>query len=487
MNKTTPWLLITELDDQNQLFSGILNTSYKVYTFSCSCGHVESITLANDDKNFHYVCLECGNSVFYDANAAKRNIEFFISFQEGLNLQYDYSLFKFEYKIEARLATNIPENIDFVRKKVNLKPKILNSVKLNFNGLLEDNALYLFSSEKIYKKLEGMINDYLNENASSLNIPNQTNEKLNIKKASFFFRHKNLKEFEFYNWIDLQYLPNDRDLNIDKAFEIIINNRKEKSLKKAVFNNYKIQMEDNQQYAPYLAMLFIKKIKDINILVRFLKLSLHKYNILKYNVALLLDFLLVAYTDKQIFHLFHQLESDDEYNVRVFNDLLRQLSDLSHINQFYNEQKKPKCNLYDLHDSISEYARREKEKEIIGKTIDTSKHNLKSCVKIDNYSVALPKTGDELYEWAGQLQNCMASYFKAITNNETSIYCFLKNENIDFAVEISNKHVLQASGIANARLNPNQKKVLTKWLKRFFGPESVSLYKNPIPIEVVCD
>ena len=487
MNNTTPWLLKTELDEQNQLFSGIVNTSYKVYTFSCSCGHVEPITLANDDENFHYVCPQCGNCVFYDADAAKRNIEFFISSQEGFNLQYHYSLFEFEDKIEACLTTSIPESIDFVRKKVNLKPKTLSSLQLNFDGALEDSSLYQFSSNKIYKKLESMINECLNKNASSLDIPHHPNEKLDIKKAAFFFRHKNLKEFEFYNWIDLQYFPGDRDLNIDKAFEIIINNRKEKSLKKAVFNNYKIQMEDNQQYAPYLAILFIKKIKDINILVRFLKLSLHKYNILKYNVALLLDLLLVTYTDKQIFYLFHQLESDDEYNVRVFNDLLRQLSDLSHVNQFYNEQKKPKCNLYDLHDSISEYARREKEKEVIGKTIDTSKHNLKPCVTIDNYSVSLPKTGDELYDWAGQLQNCMASYFEAIKMNETSIYCFFKNDSIDFAVEMKNKHVAQANGIANARLNPDQKKVLTKWLKRFFGPEAVSLYENPIPIEVVYD
>ena len=54
MNNTTLWPLKTELDEHNQLFSGIL----KVCTFSYSYGYAKPVTLANDDENenFHYVC-----------------------------------------------------------------------------------------------------------------------------------------------------------------------------------------------------------------------------------------------------------------------------------------------------------------------------------------------------------------------------------------------------------------------------------------------
>ena len=71
----------------------------------------------------------------------------------------------------------------------------------------------------------------------------------------------------------------------------------------------------------------------------------------------------------------------------------------------------------------------------------------------------------------------MASYFKSILNKDTIIYCFFKNNNIEFAVEIIAKKIIQASAIDNMPLDDEQRDVAKKWLKRYFNPGAPSANK----------
>jgi hypothetical protein len=150
---------------------------------------------------------------------------------------------------------------------------------------------------------------------------------------------------------------------------------------------------------------------------------------------------------------------------------MREIRNIENINQFYNDYEKPRCKLAELHDTIIDYGIQEQEREIMSKSLDITLHNQKPCVSIDKYKVKFPKNGKELYKWSRELKNCMSSYFFEIENGNTSIYGFFKKESLEFAVEIQQKRIIQASGKYNHRLDEQEEKVLTKWFSRFFNED----------------
>ena len=501
-----PWKLVTKLDKEKHLFSDIVKTKYTVNAFICNCGHTEFI-VANASQTIDYACQMCGNHEFYDANLAIKNLDYFLYLNSYVDLDYEYKTNIKQDMIISSFVAYIPQSIDYLNKKVHFKSKSAYDFKLHYSGkiekkehvstteLSEADALdyeayfevpYYYKkladttklSETILKNLKNNLIKCINTNYKQLDIPKSEKIKLDIGKAPFFFQHKYLKDFEFYYWLNLQYIPDDADLHIDSAFKIILNNRNEKSVKKALFNNYNYQLEKHGYYATYLFMQFIKKIEDANILTKLLRLDIYHLNIEKYYIGLFLDFLLLRYTQKQIYSLFVELANSNNDKVNLFNDLLGQLSEFTSIEEFNKEAGKIKCNIIDLHDSItSYYYDKEQKNYMTGKPIDVLEDDLKPCGQIENYEVRVPKSGDELYHWAGKLQNCMASYFKYILNKDTIIYCFFKNNNIEFAVEIIAKKIIQASAIDNMPLDDEQRDVAKKWLKRYFNPGATSANK----------
>lgn len=465
------WRYTTDLENERHLFTNNIDNNYEVNTFICSCGHEEMIVSIKQSE-VEFLCPECANTKYYDANFAKRNFEYFLYLNKEVILPYSYKTIQTDANIEVRTQVNLPSHIDFVRKKIYFKLVSVSSISIDFNGKIKETTIKLNTDEKTYEIQDKMLNDYLNKNALSLKLPTHPILKLNTNKASFFFINKHLKEHEFYYWLDIQHISKKKDLTIESAFTTILQKREEKSLKKAVYRNYTRQMEEYMYYSPYLPMLFIKNIKDVNILVRLLNLDIYTLDISKYRIKELLKFLQKSYSEKQIFRLFCEL---DETSVQIFEDMLQEIEDLEDIDTFLKETKKPKCNLNGLHDSIVEYGRKQRLKKICGKEITNISKDFKQCVHIDNYEVKIPKSGDELYEWAGKLQNCMAAYFDAIADKRTKIYCFFKYESIEFAVEIMDKKLIQANGISNRRLTTEQDAVLTKWMGRFFTDIDKSL------------
>jgi len=84
------------------------------------------------------------------------------------------------------------------------------------------------------------------------------------------------------------------------------------------------------------------------------------------------------------------------------------------------------------------------------------------------YKVRVPQTGMELFKWAESLHNCMAGYFDAIDCNETIIYCFFKDDDLQFAVEVSDGYIIQSSGKYNRELLKEEEKILEKWFQMSF-------------------
>lgn len=479
-----PWKLTVEFDKEKHLFSGSIDTDYMISSYSCSCGHEECIVTCNRYNLDEYICPACNNEIFYDANKAWKCIEYFLKDNDKLKLDYKYEIFTYKNRIESLYITYIPASIDFLKNKINFKAKIINSLTLYYSGEIEDNRDNLDKLNiGIYGKIENMLNAHLAKNINHLNIPIPPSEKITYKKVSFFFKHRNLKDFEFYRWKNIELLTYDKYLTTDKVLKTITDSRKEKSFKKAVYKNYQKQVKSGSRISMVAIEEFSLKIKDPNMIVKFLRLDLHRF---EYGVKSILDFLLLKYSEKQIYIFFGSLNNNNE-NSYLYNDILRELMLIDgDKSQFFNECKKPKCDLRSLHDSLVDYNSKKREEKIVGMKLSLRKEDLKLCGMIDNYKVILPENGSSLYSWSKILHNCMASYYARIAKNETLIYCFFKKENIEFAVEIQNDNIIQATAIYNRQLNTEQYDILEKWYKIFFPQKKFEILYS-IPIEVVYD
>jgi len=111
------WKLTTDFDKQRHLFFDKIETGYIVETYICSCGHTDFITKCPEQK-LNYICKECKNTKFYDANSAWRNISHFLYQNLDLEFSYAYDIQIDNHAISSLYITRIPQDINFFSRKV---------------------------------------------------------------------------------------------------------------------------------------------------------------------------------------------------------------------------------------------------------------------------------------------------------------------------------------------------------------------------------
>ena len=428
-----PWKLITEFDQEKHLFSNIVDTNYFVNSFICSCGHVDILVRYIHEK-LDYTCPLCGNRTFHDANSAWRNIDYFLSYNKDIELSYSYDIVICKESIEARYITMIPKSIDFMRQKVLFSRKKLASLHITDKGNIEESFKIEVNGD-VSNKLKKILIIRLNKKSNHFNLPMSEHEPLDIDSAHFFLRNKHLKNFDFYRWMDIDSLPT-IEMTLEKALKIISNHRKEKSVRKTIYNNYCLQKRESDVIHTSLIEAFTKEIGDPNILVQLLQLNIYDSYFYKDDSIKFLQILKRRFAEKQILALFIELSKDNSLRI-YFKDMKRTITQIEDIDDFFKTNVKLKCTVLKLHNAATGYERNHLQKKLANKKIYNTKHKLKPCVQIDNYKIRLPQNGTELYDWANTLHNCMAGYYKMIANNETLIYGFFANDSIEFAVEIS--------------------------------------------------
>ena len=456
------WKLTKDFNEQSHLFHETIFTDYIIEAFYCSCGHSNCI-LKYKKQILEYMCDECGNNRFYNANDAWNNIEHFLSQNEELELSCEYDIYMDNTKLISSYITFIPNDIDFMKNKVVFSKKDIGSVTLTSDGDLTENYVLKLKTE-IFSTIKQRLVKHVNDNRS-FNIPDIGNRYLDLKMIIFFLSNKNLIEFDFYYWEDVHALVN-RDFDINGALMHISNYRKEKSIKKTLYQNYKKQMSENGRFYSAFIKVFTRSIQDSNVVVKLLNLNLdHMLNNSETeDVISLIVFLKKHYTEKQILKLFSELEYalDDS----LFIDMLRELSYADGV--IRNKFKKVACKLVNIHDEFVRCSKEERFRGMHEQKLQYSKNASESCVRVQDYEVRLPCTGQELYDWSESLDNCMAGYFDSINYGDTIIYGFFKDDTLAFAVEISDREIVQASGKRNRKLSIDEQTLLSKWFKTYY-------------------
>ena len=486
------WHLSSNINDLRNLFSQVI-LPYDVDTYVCSCGHIETIIKDQNSITDKYICSSCENENFYDANKYLNNYFWYDKIDELLNEEYIFSLepnttYDDKTKIlKSIIQINIPNSIDLASNKPLYKPKTLFEIQIdefgnikevlhaNFDldSLLTNNERngypYISEQELINRNpfLIGFKKKILktfiqNSNYFKSKILHKTSS---IEEFAYFVTNHQLLDIEFYKWKDIDLLPNDKKFTIIDGLDYVLNYRVEKTLKKLVFENYKLQLKEYKCYDFIYIHSIAKYIKDVNILNRMINIDLKSHIDMMNNSYYLIsyvEFLSSKFTDKQIENLFIS------YSKKELFWLIDSVSIFSEVIDYLDEFEVTKCKVENLHDDIIRFHQIILNKHLIDVKFDYEDKFLNACTNIEDYQIKLPFDGMELYTWSNKLQNCLSGYWKPILEKRTIVYGFFIDNEIKFAVEIKNNKIVQSKSKYNQDLQIRETSLVMGWFTEYF-------------------
>lgn len=493
MTTKIAWKLTQKLDSEYQLFQNKVKTDYLINTFLCSCGN-KHIVLSDNFSDITYQCIDCENEIFYDANLAIQSFRFFLHKNSSFEINIRYTISSTRNEVIVKNYTEIPNSINLISEEVSYKKVDVSSLKLDINGNSE------FTYEKEYVDKESYIYKYTNSYYYSSfldyeNIKELEKEKsklfLDFKKKiteyvikNTFFDIKRVKGFEELSFSQLElvlknknildrkicyfrgdnfYEYNERLFTFEEALAFVRNFRNEKSIKKAVYQNYLYQMESNKEFNFNIIDYITRVFEDVNLISKMIKLKLEEFNFNLNKIGLFTNLLKDYYTEIQIYNLFKSCVNKDL--IHMLHDTI-EMSYFTYPNNDNESFTKVKCNIRSIHDEITRCYNLLYNKDLKKKTFEYSESDLNKRCTIKDYEVILPKNGLQLLEIGNSMRNCISSYCEPIYKKRTIIYVFTKERKAEFAVELIDNKIAQASGFANRSLTEIEKKVLDIWKKR---------------------
>jgi hypothetical protein len=404
------------------------------------------------------------------------------------NLLEDNLKIRIEYEAEKNelcflLDFQIPNSIDFYSQKVEYYNKTIFSIWIDKLGGYSEKLMVEFDLESLlddyyfygtYPSQSEIINRhpllaFYKKQMLKLLIKHPFCNDLGLVKydcssiedISFFIAHPHLKGYGLIAWQELFLLPDDKPLTTKQAFDYLLNYRKEKSLQKAVFQDYKEQISTTKEYIFHYIYAVCKYISDVNIATRMVVLKFEEEflgNRSYMGTEKLFAYLAQTYTQKQIELLINDFSKN---NVYLFFDTLEMFSQFEDGMLQEIEKVKPKC--YEFHDAVVRYHRIAVAQKLLHTSFEYSIQQKRGCVKKEPYSVQLPQNGRELYEWSQTLQNCLSGYAKRIKNRDTTVYGFFKDDVLQIAVEINSNQIVQANSKYNQQPSSEDTELINAW------------------------
>lgn len=473
------WRLTVDLDDQKQLFYGKEKLGYKVDAYLCECGHLEVVIRKKNQKT-RYCCPECNNGYFYDANMAWMDLGIYLQKHQSLELPFRFQFFKDQDGMGISYVSSIPVAVDMVRHTLQFENIPVCSLYLTYGGKIrEENAEFCNwrVRNEMKRRLERLIGIY-----RCIDMPYENGKKTTLGRVSFFLQHTIFKSAEFYLWRDFEYVLGSvkEPLDIKSALMLCSHSRKEKSVKKAVYQFYHRHMEDHFLFEPFYIYVMTQRIQDPNLLVGFLDYELFEVLNLEWDREDLDAFILFLkqyYTEKQIFRLF-QLTSFSEKNIRIFYDTMNMYmtSELRIVRYF----EKTRCTIGAIHDMFvkCQYLNSYDEKYL--SFFQYTPQQLNRCVQVDSYRVALPDSNKTLFIWGNMMHNCIFGYEEEILQGKSEIYGFFTGAELRFVVEIQYSNIIEARSKYNEPLTKVEQKVLDNWFNKFFSQSASNMNMDTV-------
>lgn len=495
-----PWKIKCDFNTLPTLFHGE-TLPYKTIAHVCHCSHehlyLENNAYPNANK---YRCAECGNQDFFDANYFLKSSSWYEPIETLFPEEILYALEPIVFydttqvQLTFRVSIAIPYTINPIRNKIHYKDQLLFELSIDRQGVINQSIhvnfdLHTYSKNRynfeelseiemieycdLLKHYKTKILHCIQQNKMlySLEIPSACTS---LEHVAFFIKYPHLKSFEFIYWQMEDLLPNHTSLTVLDALNFI-NPRKEKSLKKALFQHYSTQRKQKKPFLCHYIYALLRYIKDPNIIVQIIDLSLdirdgmlssHKKQKLW---KLFFTFLTSHFDEKRIAHLLKQFSQEEDYWLIDTIELLNDISYFEkHENIHFQENNPLRANYKEVHDYVVHIHSFLYKKTLSHQTFTYTHKELAPCIQTEIYSVNVPYTRLELLEWGEKMHNCLAGYDRAILSKNKLIYGFFKEDELIFAIEMQEHKIVQAKSKYNTELLSVEKDFLNSWFEQFF-------------------
>ena len=259
------------------------------------------------------------------------------------------------------------------------------------------------------------------------------------------------------------HIYEDTDIIFSSKIVKIFNN-KSSEIQKAIYDNYIYQTKKSPYFFVQFVKIFLYTIRDDDILLKYLQLKLGNSDFADEDMKLiisLINFLKIYYSEDDILFIFKEIENINKVKV-FFINFLPCYESYEHI---VNNINIPiKCNLESIQCKIMEYAIENKRYPYY-QIFEYSKEVNKACIVVDNYTIKLPSSAIELYEWSKKLNNEIVGYYQMVENSNLHIYGFFKDNELVFIVKNGVLHNMEVSAICYNKLSASQNSIFKKWLQ----------------------
>ena len=384
------------------------------------------------------------------------------------------------------------------KKEVALQKRVVFKAYINKNGKLENGKIY---DSHYYSDLINKYNIPIDKAMDSLDLmvmevlysfimEHKTKEiswmqekdfdnvpvDKKLQQIHYFLNNLHLKESNFYYW-ELRLLHKYTKTYPSEIamLDFICNHRKEKSIKKALYNSYKNAIA-SKYYDPHSDYVFSRTISDVNLLVKLLnmdpeikqKIFTDKYYL---KGIKLITFLKKHYSEKQICRLFTE-DMLDEEKFQYWKDTLLIIDGKNAFLSLERYFIKGKLTTKYLHDEamrpFQEYsALKFKKGEIVTTVFQYKEQQIMAEGIYNDLEYRLPLSVDELNIWSKLLHNCMFVYANAIRKGSSLIYGIFKEEKLLYALEVKGKKIVQAYAVSNQAIPPYDMKKIKEWQEQY--------------------
>lgn len=495
------WHYIKPMNECQHLLSEDMS-QYDAHFFHCLCGY-EDVVLSLHYQTPTYNCPICKNVQFiYGFNAQKS------SFLENEPLVLEYACRQNDQSFKAEAYLDVPIGADYMRKCMTFNKRVLFSYAIYYDGN-EEKETYLRAPVFIQSVMKEQLHfTIFNSFKRAQPLLHQKRpwliSKKRITEILFYLDNPQCLDSAYFYWKrykELRSISRTKPiLKVEQALGYLINNRKERSIKRALFEEYEkwkvgfishqhiyTHIPEEHHYDTLAPFIISRCIDDPNLVVKLLRKSLslafktHLNSSMNGQVLFSDDisrnaygikdiiwfilFLKKTYSEKEIVKYLLQIELYSS----VWRDTLLFVPGYKHAMKKYF--KKVKLTVPNIHDEIVKCAH-----YIENKVLDTTiflyeEYEYESTICLEGgLEFVLPRTGLMLREWGYTLQNCLEGYIDPIHKRHTTVYGVFKDGHLTYAIEIVDREIVQMSGKHNSYISSALDiDIILEWEAKYFS------------------
>ena len=493
------WYIIVSFDKNGNFAQKVDQIVAEEHIQICRCGgkvtKKTSPTITAQASYPTSKCQQCGNEHFIFCTMYRHFHESLYELFDPLKcniIEWNYSegIVGDAYHTYANL---ILPYIDFQKNEVLFKKEKIFGMSFDKQGDIQENIfnefpfgiahLYMpntkrfrimqpLSKDAILKILEKKLVDFiLRKPFEKSKIPgifatDNSKQIRTFKELQFFMRFPHISTIEILQW-DLfdEIVEKLNDCSdILELLDFVINHRREKSVRRALYKAYTDCMRNGEMYDPRVDFIFSRTIENTDLLAKAIEPNATKMERFKgENVSNLIQFILFLkrfYSEKSIVSFFANNDLMFDF---YWKDTLTMFT--QNIELIEKHFQKVKCKVKPMHDEVSraiktEYAKKHIQHFFYSDSIADTQINIK------DFSFKLPQNSYELFQWSETLHNCLFSYEKAIVESRSIIYGVFIKKKLKYALEVVRHTLLQASGYNNAQIQKHHMQTIDLWLEK---------------------